>query len=1057
MNKLRKIKCLLLGGFFAAYTTGAIGQEVSTDFGNYAEDEEIVVTFSGGPGNPKDWVGLYKHDMVASDVGSLAWFYVNGSATSGEGLTDGELIFPEGMAEEGIYEARLFENDSYTQLAKAVFTVGDIGPGVKTDKDSYTPGEAIMVDFLGGPGNPKDWVGLYKEDMVPGSVGSLVWFYVDGTSDGIEGVESGTVTFTDGMTDEGEYKAVFFENDGYTIFAESKFKVMEPAPDTPKVLSTLPEVDAKNADPEIRFMSTIRDGATTLNPESVKLTLDNKEVKAEIAVGDEGVNTVSFAREGMFESGSTHRFRLEFSDNGNPASTETLVVEFDVANYQQLEMPDPLYFENFDGIEEFELPEDWEVVNLSQEINTELEPDDFTSAYYEGWVNVSLSRWKNSPYWGEKSTRPAPPVFVNGARQTLEGNALVADSASRDGHFITFLYTVDYDLSKHKDVHLGLYSHYTQNQDSFGSIEYSLDQGETWLPVVYMLDRGDIVNDADGNVDAITTLEQVHGDVAIGYHPDTFEEVGGFYGAYIGAEIAEELAPYISGRIDDNHTESKRYELFRLPEADEEKTVRFRIAKSGTWSWYWGIDNLGLYSIAPSSMPEVVEANPAAGSQGADPMPLMTFVIKDGEAKLDPGSVKLEFNGSAVEEVNVSETKIGAEDGYRVTYQVTELLDPLSQNSFKLTYSEDSADNREGTYEGSFTVGDFGNHSLPEPIAFESFDDLDEFDLPEGWSVKSYVNEADATIWDEDPDDWTSITYAGWTSVSLDRWKTSPYWNEKSQAPDPPVFVNGKNQFPDGNFLIADSALRNAHFLTALETKDFDLGQHENVHLGFYSHYAQNQDNSANVEYSIDGGETWLPVIYMLDQDDVVIGDDGTADAAATFENAQDDVAMVDHILYQDEDDYWDMELLDEPIGGSYGAFLGTAIGESLTPHISGRVNDSQTESKRFELHRLPQADNQAKVRIRFAMNGTWSWYWAVDNFGLYSIEETPTTAPMIDGITVDDGVVTINWQGVAGVRLQKASNLTKPNWSDIANTQGTSSATEVADEAEAYYRLIRN
>ena len=137
-----------------------------------------------------------------------------------------------------------------------------------------------------------------------------------------------------------------------------------------------------------------------------------------------------------------------------------------------------------------------------------------------------------------------------------------------------------------------------------------------------------------------------HGDIAIGYHPDTFEEVGGFYGAYIGAEIGEELAPYISGRIDDNQTESKRYELFRLPEADGEKTVRFRIATSGTWSWYWGIDNFGLYSIAPSSMPEVVEASPAAGSQGANPMPLMTFVIKNGEAKLDPGSVKLEFNGS---------------------------------------------------------------------------------------------------------------------------------------------------------------------------------------------------------------------------------------------------------------------------------------------------------------------------------------------------------------------------------------------------------------------------
>ena len=107
-----------------------------------------------------------------------------------------------------------------------------------------------------------------------------------------------------------------------------------------------------------------------------------------------------------------------------------------------------------------------------------------------------------------------------------------------------------------------------------------------------------------------------------------------------------------------------------------------------------------------------------------------------------------------------------------------------------------------------------------------------------------------------------------------------------------------------------------------------------------------------------------------------------------------------DNLLYQDEDDWWDMEPLDEPIGGSYGAFIGADIGASLAPYISGRVDDNHFESKRYELHRLPEADNQAKVRIRFAMNGTWSWYWAVDNFGLYSIEETPTTAPAIDSIS---------------------------------------------------------
>ena len=396
MNKLLKIKWLLVAGILAIQAPAAPGQEVSPDYGNYDSGEEIIVTFSEGPGNPKDWVGLYKQDMVAGDVDSLAWFYVNGTKSSGDGLTEGELTFPDGMTDEGYYEARFFEDDGYTLLAKSTFAVGDVGPGVKTDKSSYTPGEAITVDFFVGPGNPKDWVGLYREDMVPGDVGSLVWFYVDGTTTSSEGIESGTLTFANGMTDEGAYKALFFENDGYTILAEKKFKVMQAAPDTPKVISTLPEADAKYADPEVAFTAVIRNGGTALNPESLKLTLDGKAVKSEITAGNDGLNTVTFVGEGLFESGSSHKFNLEFSDDGDPVTAGTVEVEFDVANYLQLEMPEPIYFENFDGVEEFELPEGWEVVNLSQELNTELEPDDFTSAYYEGWVNVAMNRWSKS-------------------------------------------------------------------------------------------------------------------------------------------------------------------------------------------------------------------------------------------------------------------------------------------------------------------------------------------------------------------------------------------------------------------------------------------------------------------------------------------------------------------------------------------------------------------------------------------------------------------------------------------------------------------------------------
>ena len=481
MKRKTKSKIIPLFAALLSLSLPLLGQEVSTDFSNYAAEEEIIVTFSDGPGNPKDWVGLFKQEMVAGEDSSLAWAYVDGTETGTEGLAEGELTFADGMTDEGIYEARFFEDNGYTLLAKVVFTVGDVGPIVKTDKAVYTPGEPIVVDFLVGPGNEKDWVGLYKVGMVPGNVGSLAWFYVDGTKDGNEGVEFGTVTFNGGMTDEGDYRAVFFENNGYTVLADTEFKVQKPAPKTPKVVSISPQDGDKNADPAIIFTATIRNGTTSLKSDSVKLTLDGKAVDATVTAGEEGFNTVTFTGEGLFAAGSNHRYTLEFSDDGDPATSESVSVEIDVAAYVELELPEAIYFENFDSVEEFEMPDGWEGVNLSQEINAELEPDDFTSAYYEGWVNVAMTRWSNSGSAAQKATQPAPPIFVNGTRQVLTGNALVADSASRNGHFLTFVYTKDFDLSNHKDVHLGFYSHYAQNQDSSGSVEYSIDEGETCL------------------------------------------------------------------------------------------------------------------------------------------------------------------------------------------------------------------------------------------------------------------------------------------------------------------------------------------------------------------------------------------------------------------------------------------------------------------------------------------------------------------------------------------------------------------------------------------------
>ena len=156
-----------------------------------------------------------------------------------------------------------------------------LGQEISTDYNIFDSGEEIIVTFSEGPGNPKDWVGVYKGEMVPGSVGSLAWFYVDGTKAGNEEIETGTIAFVGGMIAEGDYKAVFFENDGYTIFAETPFKVQQAAPDTPQLVSSSPQDGSKNADPAIAFKAVIRNGSTSLNLEIVKLSLNNQDLKVD--------------------------------------------------------------------------------------------------------------------------------------------------------------------------------------------------------------------------------------------------------------------------------------------------------------------------------------------------------------------------------------------------------------------------------------------------------------------------------------------------------------------------------------------------------------------------------------------------------------------------------------------------------------------------------------------------------------------------------------------------------------------------------------------------------
>jgi hypothetical protein len=69
--------------------------ELTLDQASYAPGEEIVASFERGPGNARDWIGLYPADEAPGLFSSTAWFYTNNSqsAGNGSGPVQGDVTF----------------------------------------------------------------------------------------------------------------------------------------------------------------------------------------------------------------------------------------------------------------------------------------------------------------------------------------------------------------------------------------------------------------------------------------------------------------------------------------------------------------------------------------------------------------------------------------------------------------------------------------------------------------------------------------------------------------------------------------------------------------------------------------------------------------------------------------------------------------------------------------------------------------------------------------------------------------------------------------------------
>jgi hypothetical protein len=265
------------------------------------------------------------------------------------------------------------------------------------------------------------------------------------------------------------------------------------------------------------------------------------------------------------------------------------------------------------------------------------------------WIVLSRERIESigaAGKWDAARRLNVSEVYVNGTKvdSLALGKFLYAESDVRGGNQIQYAISPDVNLTGKADIYLSFHSIYEQNQDSIGAVEYSIDQGNTWLPVVYMIDGPDIKKDSDGNVDPVATLSDTNGDAAAYEDPITGEAIGKTYGTFIGVATSEwaTLAPFISARVNDDPVESKRVELFRLPKADNQANVRLRFAQAGTGSWYFGIDNVGFYSITQVAPPQIT-AQPAATTIVAGQNGRLTATVTG------PGvSLQWRLNGTAI-------------------------------------------------------------------------------------------------------------------------------------------------------------------------------------------------------------------------------------------------------------------------------------------------------------------------------------------------------------------------------------------------------------------------
>ena len=245
----------------------AQGIALSTSKAKYTPGESITVNFAGGPGNPKDWIGLYRPDMIPGAKKKLGVQNTSIEVTDPPVIRDlyqaaeasftkklrasveiaGRVVYadpPEAcenlissnaqalkgniaLVDRGVCQFLFKVRRAKNAGARAIIVVNNVGgaPFTMNSTGDTVDIPAVMITPFAGNKLKKHLTdGVHVR--LGGEVGSLVWAYVGGTTKAGEGLTDGSVTFANGL-ELGDYKAIYFDNNGYSQLASTTFSVEE--------------------------------------------------------------------------------------------------------------------------------------------------------------------------------------------------------------------------------------------------------------------------------------------------------------------------------------------------------------------------------------------------------------------------------------------------------------------------------------------------------------------------------------------------------------------------------------------------------------------------------------------------------------------------------------------------------------------------------------------------------------------------------------------------------------------------------------------------------------